>query len=179
MSAVAAAIFRLHVSAKCRLNQSEERALFEMADIGDSILEVENRRLFLEAVKSSEEDGSSVVCRVIYPEIPDGAQTFFEGGHDDYAWLQRSVGKTFADLSLSGYRRPGVITASGGSTKPILGIEALNTLHEWLKIGLRIRLGKLKLGFLLFYEMLTATLPIKILDTDSPDNYNCYHHSIL
>ena len=158
---------RKHVSAKCRLSHAEERALHGMAAAAASdSLELQNRRLFFDAVGKS--DGSTVECRVVYPPIPPGSQTFFEGGHDDYAWLQNSVSKTLADLSLSGYKRPGTAPGAGGGTKLIGGTEAMDTLHEWLRVGINIRPGKLKLGFLIFYEMITGSFPIKILPTDDP-----------
>eukprot|EP01052_Picozoa_sp_SAG31_P056557 SAG31_NODE_16257_length_716_cov_1.476499_1_plen_238_part_11 len=158
---------RLHVSAKCRLTQAEEWSLLQMVSADNQVV-IENRRSFLDAVRSAQDDDTSIICPLRYPEVPCGNHMFFEGGHDDYAWLRRTVGKTFADLCLSGYNRPDPISISATGSDALCGLEALDILHKWLQTGLRIRPGKLKLGFLLFYEMMTGTLPISILRTDSP-----------
>jgi hypothetical protein len=46
--------------------------------------------------------------------------------------------------------------------------EAIDQLNKWTKAGFRLKGGKSDLGFLFCYELMTGTLPFRILHDDSP-----------
>ena len=62
-----------------------------------------------------------------------------------------------ASLTKVSYKRP----------KDMKGLEAVQQINRWLDNGLRLRGGKDDLGFLFFYELMTKTVSIKILDDDN------------
>ena len=70
------------------------------------------------------------------------------GGGD--SWLSR-----FATLS---YSRPDETSS----------VSAVTHIHKWLDGGLSLSGGKHSLGFLFLYELMTGSLSLRILPTDSP-----------
>ncbi len=46
--------------------------------------------------------------------------------------------------------------------------EAIDQLNKWTKAGFRLKGGKSDLGFLFCYELMTGSLPFRILHDDSP-----------
>ena len=46
--------------------------------------------------------------------------------------------------------------------------EAIDQLNKWTKAGFRLKGGKSDLGFLFCYELMTGSLPVRILPDASP-----------
>ena len=147
-----------YISALCRLSIAEELCLLSMVDTDQSPT-LYNRRMFVRAVAHSDSGVPTPPISLRYPpqlamaDFDTSADQIYLGsdkGQEDEHWWSR-----FATLS---YSRP----------DETLGGATITCLDKWLNNGLTVGGGKDGLGFLLFYELMTGSLSLKILPTDSP-----------
>ena len=70
-------------------------------------------------------------------------------------------------------KKMNVISYSRPKPETIQGPQAVKSIKQWLKNGLRLRGGNNGLGFLFFYELMTERLSLRVLPADSPYNWGC------
>jgi hypothetical protein len=153
------------VSAACRLTLEEEWELFQIiitkppySETGlEGFLQLSNRYALLRAGRAG---GGPMP--VVYDEsiITDLVQ------------YDRFVDKTILDVSSSKMGMKTLLSVVGGIsyTRPdeMEGLAAIAKLNKWINHGVQLRGGKDPLGFVFLYELMTATLSVKIRATDSP-----------
>lgn len=156
---------RYLVSASCRLTLEEEWELFHIIltkepyrDTGlEGYLHLKNRHALLRAGRAG-----GGLMPVIYDEniVTDLVQ------------YDRFVDRTIMDVSKSKMGMKTLKSVVGGIsyTRPddMEGLAAIAKLNKWIDHGVRLRGGKDPLGFVFLYELMTATLSVKIRATDSP-----------
>ena len=145
------------VSTVCRLTIPEEMLLLTMVDT-DSEPSLYNRRMFVKSLAVSLDGSPTPPISLRYPPTPQlsnfdalGSAIYLGSAkiEDDHWWNR---------LSTMSYARPAEST--GGA--------AIGALDKWLDHGLELSGGKDSLGFLFLYELLTNSLNVRILPSDSP-----------
>ena len=156
---------RYLVSASCRLTLEEEWELFQIILTKDpyketgleGFLHLLNRHALLRAGRA----GGGLM-----PLIYD------ENIVTDLVQYDRFVDRTIMDVSKSKMGMKTLKSVVGGIsyTRPddMEGLAAIAKLNKWIDHGVRLRGGKDPLGFAFLYELMTATLSVKIRATDSP-----------
>jgi hypothetical protein len=153
---------RMKVSAICRLSMDEELLLLERAADEENVT-ICNRKSFLYAAREAE--GARITTAVCYPPVAAGLEKHFDRNQDYSCTGKQSIASLRASVGSIRYKRP--IAQSTDTDTPeehLRGVKCMDEIGRWIDNGLSIT-GSL--GFYLFYELLTASLSCKILETDS------------
>lgn len=166
------------VDAACRLSIKEELFLLHhiqaFAQTGNILYAsaqhgpvLQNRLSLLQAMTGSVPANAKV--RIVHVGRPDVRwfdavkdETVLEDRKTASSW--RKTLKGFANLKSIKYARP---------AQEMVGTEALLLFDRVSRKGLSVHGKKSSLGFIFLYEMMTGTLPVRILPNDSSYNWAC------
>ena len=147
-----------YVSTVCRLSIAEELLLLTMVDTDQSPA-LYNRRMFVRTVSLTSAGSPTPPISLRYPPQPQLVSFDAFGEHlylgGEKAATEEQWWSRFSTLS---YSRPEEST----------GAAAVSAINRWLDHGLALTGGKDGLGFLFFYELMSGSLSLKILSSDSP-----------
>jgi hypothetical protein len=136
------------VSSFCKFSLAEEHILLSLSNT-DS-MEMMNRKSLIAAILAG-----SPTMRAAVPD-----RTSLNNEFDvlvDQSVFDSLLEGFLKKLSRVSYKRPQEVT----------GEELLVEMSKWMRNGLRVKGGKDDLGFLFFYELMTGTLALKLLPSDS------------
>jgi len=139
------------VAAVCRLSSTEEQYLLSQIPISERDHRITNRLNFVDAATHKQK-----TMPVAFPPrfvIKDE----FDSVTDKSA-LSPASDSFFSKFTAVSYKRP----------QELVGTQTINALNKWIENGFNLSGGKDELGFLFFYELMTSSLPIKILPSDDP-----------
>mmetsp|Transcript_39763 Transcript_39763/g.98280 ORF Transcript_39763/g.98280 Transcript_39763/m.98280 type:complete len:3869 (-) Transcript_39763:305-11911(-) len=156
------------VSAACRLSPHEEQRLLEayMAERdGAKPAEMENRLALLRALTAgatAAHASKSFSIRVRPPPMPEHGATVASAFDllADRTCMLTEKGSWASSWGTLSYTRP--------EGEFIEGTPALIAMKGWLRNGLEIGGGRDGLGFLFLYELMTGSLNLRVLPTDTP-----------
>ena len=152
---------RQSISSVCRLSPLEEHTLLCLCQEGENPA-VFNRFHFLGAVLNQQPQAPVM--------LPPALQAQ-DGGATGLLWPMKATWDAVVDQSCAKIEASFLAQLSRPSyTKPkdVKGLEAIKQLNKWIDNGIRLKGGKDDLGFLFFYELMTKTCQIRILDDDNP-----------
>lgn len=112
---------------------------------------IQNRANYLTSVLEKKD-----AREVVYPERPT-----MKGQFDsvvDKTCLTPHDDTFFSKFTTVTYKRPA----------EVIGLPAVTALNKWIDNGFSLKGGKDDLGFLFFFEMMTGTLQIKLIQGDNP-----------
>ena len=150
---------RSSITSVCRLSALEEHTLLCLCQEGENP-QIFNRFHYLGAVLNSQTQSPVLLPPAVITQ--DGQAGLLWPGRATWdGVVDQSCTKVdsgfIASLTKVSYKRP----------KDLKGLEAVQQINRWLDNGLRLRGGKDDLGFLFFYELMTKTVSVKILDEDN------------
>ena len=122
-----------------------------------------NRRQLLQQLQRSNGAGS-VRVPVIHPPTPKIGLNF--DIVDKSAVDPNAFTSLLTKLQVWHYKRP--IDTEDGSPTELNGVAALDKLTTWMRKGMSLTGINSGLGFPFFYELLSASLSIRICETDTP-----------
>ena len=150
---------RSNITSVCRLSALEEHTLLCLCQEGENP-QIFNRFHYLGALLNSQTQSPVLLPPAVITQ--DGQAGLLWPGRATWdGVVDQSCNKVdsgfIASLTKVSYKRP----------KDMKGLEAVQQINRWLDNGLRLRGGKDDLGFLFYYELMTKTLSIKVLDEDN------------
>lgn len=149
-----------HVSALCRLTVPQELVLLRQCEARAAL---GNRRQLLQHLQRSGKSGSVKIPLVHPPAHKTGLN--FDKVVDKTAVDPNAFTSLLSKLQVWRYQRP--IDKDDAATE-LTGVAALNKLNTWMKKGMSLAGINSGLGFPFFYELLSASLSIRICETDTP-----------
>ena len=151
---------RQNISSVCRLSPLEEHTLLCLCQEGENP-QIFNRFHYLGAVLNQQTQAPVLLPPAVISQDGGGSGLLWPGRASWDSVVDQSCTKIdsgfITSLTKVSYKRP----------KEMRGVETIQNINRWLENGLRLRGGKDDLGFLFFYEMMTRTLSIKILEEDN------------